>query len=78
MESPYEQGLNRVAPPGKKPKQIRVERWEGRTRPIKSQSQDTETTSQLQEQAQRYINNWVEAMYEPEPGEGEDKANDQQ
>ncbi|GEM_PF-5522143 len=78
MQSRYEQGLNRVAPPGKKPKQIRVERWEGRIKGIKSESQDTETASPLQEQAQRYINNWVEAMYEPETDHGEGKANDQQ
>ena len=76
MQSPYEQGLNRVAPPGKKPRQIRVDRWEGRATGSNSQSQEAETTEQLQEQAQRYINNWVEAMYEPEPDQGDDKASE--
>ena len=75
--SPYGKGLGRIAPPGMQPRGMRIDRWQGWTSgtadrevSIPAQSNDQgEHDSQdnrLNNQAQRYIRNWVDAMYQDE------------
>ena len=73
--SPYGKGLGRIAPPGMQPKGLRIDRWQGwqpgtadREVGVPDESNDqgkTETQdNRLNNQAQRYIRNWVDAMFQ--------------
>ena len=75
--SPYGKGLGRIAPPGMQPRGLRIDRWQGWTAGTADREVGTpdegddrgKTDSpdeRLNNQAQRYIHNWVEAMYQDE------------
>jgi hypothetical protein len=68
--SGYEKGLRGIAPAGMTPRTLRVERWEAavRGRPKLQTETRAHQTPELARQAERYINSWVEAMYQDEPG----------